>query len=253
MCIGNNISKCVTSDIPNHFANSGVHSVAKNSTTTSPTLLDNKNCITFNMLSYILLPSSTADTIVAKLSSVKITSAASFATSVPTIPIAHPMSDAFNAGLSFTPSPVIATISPFFCHAFTILTLCSGDTLAYTEYFLTFFSKSSSDIFSSSSPVIASSSFSNIPNFFAIAVAVILWSPVIITVFIPAVLHFSTAFFASSLGGSIIPTNPTNINSLSIFFISCFVGLWSISLYAHAKTLKASFAMFSLCSLIVFA
>ncbi len=34
------------------------------------------------------------------------------------------------AGLSLTPSPVMATISPFFCHAFTILTLCSGETLA---------------------------------------------------------------------------------------------------------------------------
>ena len=136
------------SDIPNHLANSGVSIVAKNNTTISPTLLDNRNCITFSMLSYILLPSSTAETIVAKLSSVSITSAASFATSVPTIPMAHPMSAVFNAGLSFTPSPVIATISPFFCHAFTILTLCSGDTLAYTEYFRTFFSSSSSDIFS---------------------------------------------------------------------------------------------------------
>ena len=159
------------------------------------------------------------------MSSVSITSAASFATSVPTIPIAHPILAVFNAGLSFTPSPVIATISPFFCQALTILTLCSGDTLAYTEYFLTFFSSSSSVIFSKSAPVIASSSFSNIPNFLAIAVAVILWSPVIITVFIPAVLHFSTAIFASSLGGSIIPTIPTNIKSFSIFSISSFVGL----------------------------
>ena len=133
MCIGNSISKCAISVIPNQFANNGVHSVAKNSTTISPTLLDNKNWITFKILSYIRLPSSTADTIVAKLSSVNITSAAYLATSVPTIPIAHPISDVLSAGLSFTPSPVIATISPFFCHAFTILTLCSGETLAYTE------------------------------------------------------------------------------------------------------------------------
>ena len=125
-------------------------------------------------MSYIRLPSSTADTIVAKLSSVNITSAASLATSVPTFPIAHPISAVFNAGLSFTPSPVIATTSPFACHAFTIRTLCSGDTLAYTEYFLIFFVNSSSDILSNSNPVNASLSFSSIPNFLAIATAVIL-------------------------------------------------------------------------------
>ena len=204
-------------------------------------------------MSYIRLPSSTADTIVAKLSSVNITSAASFATSVPTFPIAHPMSDVFNAGLSFTPSPVMATTSPFACHAFTIRTLCSGDTLAYTEYFLISFVNCSSDILSSSNPVKASSSFSNIPNFLAIATAVTLWSPVIITVLIPACLHFSTAFLASSLGGSIIPTIPINVNPLSIVFISSFDGIWSISLYANAKTLNASFAIFSLFSLIQFA
>ena len=187
------------------------------------------------------------------MSSVNITSAASFATSVPTFPIAHPISAVFNAGLSFTPSPVIATTSPFACHAFTILTLCSGDTLAYTEYFLTFFVNSSSVIFSNSVPVKASLSSFNIPSFLAIATAVILWSPVIITVFIPAFLHFSTAFFASILGGSIIPTIPINVKSLSIVFISVFDGMWSNSLYANAKTLKASLAIFSLFSLIHFA
>ena len=158
------------------------------------------------------------------------------------------MSAVFNAGLSFTPSPVIATISPFFCHAFTIRTLCSGETLAYTEYFLTSFANCSSDILSNSNPVNASLSFSNIPIFLAIATAVALWSPVIITVFIPACLHFSTAFFASSLGGSIIPTIPINVNPLSRFSISYFDGTWSISLYANANTLKASFAI---CSLLV--
>ena len=56
------------------------------------------------------------------------------ATSVPPFPIAIPMSAFFSAGLSFTPSPVIATTAPVFCQAFTILTLCSGVTLANTEY-----------------------------------------------------------------------------------------------------------------------
>ena len=85
------------------------------------------------MLSYIFLPCFTAFTIVTKLSSANIISAAFLATSVPFFPIAIPMSAFFKAGLSFTPSPVIATTLPAFCHAFTILTLCSGVTLANTE------------------------------------------------------------------------------------------------------------------------
>ena len=51
----------------------------------------------------------TASTMVAKLSSVRVISAAPFATSVPVIPIAQPISAAFNAGASFTPSPVMET------------------------------------------------------------------------------------------------------------------------------------------------
>ena len=50
-----------------------------------------------------------AETTVEKLSSVKIISADSFATSVPLIPIAQPISAFLSAGASFTPSPVIAT------------------------------------------------------------------------------------------------------------------------------------------------
>ena len=49
--IGSNISKWEISVIPNQFANNGVHNVAKNRTTISPTLLESKNCITFNILS----------------------------------------------------------------------------------------------------------------------------------------------------------------------------------------------------------
>jgi len=47
---------------------------------------------------------------VLKLSSANIITEASFATSVPAIPIAIPICAYFNAGASFTPSPVIATI-----------------------------------------------------------------------------------------------------------------------------------------------
>ena len=49
---------------------------------------------------------------VAKLSSVRIMSPASFDTSVPVMPIAMPMSAFFRAGASLTPSPVMATIAP---------------------------------------------------------------------------------------------------------------------------------------------
>ena len=57
-------------------------------------------------------PSSTAATIVAKLSSARTMSAASLLTSVPVIPIATPMSANLSAGASLTPSPVIATTAP---------------------------------------------------------------------------------------------------------------------------------------------
>ena len=49
---------------------------------------------------------------VAKLSSVRIISAASLVTSVPVMPIATPMSAGVSAGASLTPSPVIATTLP---------------------------------------------------------------------------------------------------------------------------------------------
>ncbi len=57
-------------------------------------------------------------------------SAASFATSVPVMPIAMPMSAALSAGASFTPSPVIATTSPSEWRARTMASLCSGLTRA---------------------------------------------------------------------------------------------------------------------------
>ena len=82
------------------------------------------------MFEKIARPSSTAATIVAKLSSASTMSAASLETSVPVMPIATPMSAVFSAGASLTPSPVIATIAPPRCSAFTIRSLCSGLTRA---------------------------------------------------------------------------------------------------------------------------
>ena len=51
------------------------------------------------------------------------------ATAVPE-PIAIPISAFFNAGASFTPSPVMAVTSPFFCKYSTIFDLCDGSTRA---------------------------------------------------------------------------------------------------------------------------
>lgn len=60
---------------------------------------------------------------VAKLSSIKIRSDDSFATSVPCIPIAIPIEAYERAGASLTPSPVIATISSYATNYLTILLL----------------------------------------------------------------------------------------------------------------------------------
>ena len=73
-----------------------------------------------------------ARTIVAKLSSVRIMTAASFDTSVPVMPIATPMSAFLSAGASFTPSPVIATMLLCFWRAWTRRILSSGATRATT-------------------------------------------------------------------------------------------------------------------------
>ena len=78
----------------------------------------------FLMFKKIDLPSSIADNIVEKSSLRRITSAASLQTSVP-LPIAIPTSARFTATPSFTPSPVIATISPWLCNAATIRTLAN--------------------------------------------------------------------------------------------------------------------------------
>ena len=169
------------------------------------------------MLLYILLPSSTATTIVEKESSIKTMSDADFVTSVPVIPIPIPTWASLIAGASFTPSPVIATIFPLFWSAKTILSLWAGFTLAYTEYLLTIFFSSSSLYLSSSLPSIASLSLSIIPTFFAIAVAVSIESPVIIIGLMPAFLHKMTLFLTLSLGGSIIPKIPAKDKSFSSF------------------------------------
>ena len=56
------------------------------------------------------LPSPTAETMVAKLSSVRIISATFFVTSVPVMPMPTPISAFLMDGASLTPSPVIAVM-----------------------------------------------------------------------------------------------------------------------------------------------
>jgi len=67
-----------------------------------------------------------------KLSSRRIIPAASFATSVPAIPIANPISAFFNAGASLVPSPVTATTLSNYLRPVTRANLSSGEERAIT-------------------------------------------------------------------------------------------------------------------------
>ncbi len=86
----------------------------------------------FRTLSYMVLPWLTATIMVSMLSFSRTTSATSLATSVPVSPMATPIFAAFKAGLSFIPSPVMATTLPAPCKPCTICSLCPGLTLANT-------------------------------------------------------------------------------------------------------------------------
>ena len=173
-----------------------------------------KKLIVFWRLSRILRPSLTALAIVWKLSSPSTMSAACLLTSLPLIPIAIPTSARFKAGASFTPSPVIPTISSFFWRASTIRNLCSGVVRANTSTDFTCFASSSSDKRSMSIP--SNTFFVCLrPICSAIACAVSLWSPVIIFTEIPAFWHSLTARIALSFGGSIIPAIPTKVSSFN--------------------------------------
>ena len=123
----------------------------------------------------------------------------------------------FRAGVSFTPSPVTATIFPSSFNFLTISNFSIGVALEYTFV---------------------------IPILLAIASAVFFWSPVIIIVSIPAFLQLSTASVTPSLIGSTNPTNPRNVISLRSFSSNSFDSkflLW-IFLWAIAITLYPSSA-----------
>ena len=82
---------------------------------------------------------------------------ASRATSVPRPPMAMPICAAFSDGASFTPSPVMATISPFAFSAVTIRSFCSGMIRANTVTVRTRSANCLSSIFERSVPVRISS------------------------------------------------------------------------------------------------
>ena len=170
----------------------------------------------FWMLRQMARPSRTASTMVAKLSSAMTMSAASRATSVPSLPMATPMWASRSAGASFTPSPVIATMWPHRLKAPTIRSFCSAVTRAKTRTVSMHPSSPFSSSFSSSAPVSAMAPSSQRPSSFAMATAVSLWSPVIITARTCASAQRRTASFTPSRGGSIIPTRPRKVSRLSM-------------------------------------
>ena len=154
---------------------------------------------------------------VEKLSSIKIISAASRATSLPRLPIATPISAFFKAGASLTPSPVMAVISPFSRSAPTIRILCSGVTREKTPVSCTCRRSSCSSMASSISPVIILSAF-GMPTFRAIAEAVTPLSPVIMMTRIPARLQTAISSATDSRGGSARPIRPRSSSRHSVMF-----------------------------------
>mmetsp|Transcript_17079 Transcript_17079/g.20563 ORF Transcript_17079/g.20563 Transcript_17079/m.20563 type:complete len:247 (-) Transcript_17079:1785-2525(-) len=182
----------------------------------------------FFKLSKIRRPSSTPFTMEAKLSSIRIISAASLETSFPAIPMAIPMLPFFSAGASFTPSPVTATTSPRLWLFSTISSFWLGETRAQT---ICSWSKAASHravcfVLSStvsqsriSSPLMTIAlpwsilSWSMIPICLAIALAVIGWSPVTMKTFTRARLHFATASGTPGRGGSMRESRPANTKS----------------------------------------
>ena len=192
-------------------------------------------------------PSAIALRIVAKLSSAKTISAASFVASVPLMPIAMPTSARVRAGASLTPSPVIATTSPRDCRARTMRILCSGLVRANTSTSCTTFASSSPLIASSSAPVSTagpSSDASTSPISRLIASAVPAWSPVIIFTRMPAVWQSAIASIASGRGGSRMPHRPRNSRSSRspIDTVSPRVGLRAAASTRSPCALRSSIA-----------
>ena len=184
-------------------------------------------------------PSSTAPSIVAKLSSVSSMSAAWRATSVPPAPMAMPMSACLRAGASLTPSPVIATTSPLAWRACTSCNFWAGVTRANTSTRSTHSAMPSGPSSASWRPSIANSCSASavgerpMPILRAMARAVSRWSPVIIFTVMPAAWQAATAWIASGRGGSNIPCRPRKSKSFSTWW--CSNWCWEASAWPMAK------------------
>ena len=124
------------------------------------------------------------------------------ATCVPD-PMAMPMSAALTAGASFTPSPAMATTSPFFLSVWTSNTLCSGATRPTTPMSSMRASRSSSLSAANSVPSMASP---GMPSCSAMAAPVITSSPVTMRTRMPAAWASWTAASDASRGGSTMAT-----------------------------------------------
>ena len=182
---------------------------------TSARLVARKKRMVFLMLEKMCRPSRTAVTMVEKLSSAMTMSAAFLVTSVPAMPMAMPISARRMPGASLMPSPVMATTSPAACSRSTIRLLCRGVTRANTRVLRMRASNSLSGSASSCAPVNTSRSEAAMPRREAMANAVSRWSPVIMTVRMPACAHSSTASRAPARGGSIMPHRPRKTSSSS--------------------------------------
>jgi hypothetical protein len=157
------------------------------------------------------LPSSIALRIVEKSSSISIISAASFATSVPCLPMAIPMSAFFSAGASLTPSPVMATRSPRAWNARTILSLCSGLVRAKMVAVATACSRSRALMASTWSPRSTDAALcTGMPSCRAMATAVASASPVTMTTRTPPAMSLRIDRSTPRRGGSFMPTSPAN-------------------------------------------
>jgi hypothetical protein len=105
--------------------------------------------------------------------------------------MATPMSAAFRAGASLTPSPVIATTWPSACRASTMRILCSGETRAKTRD--PAFDQRGSPRLGQAIEFAPFVRLAGQAQFAAMAAAVSLWSPVIILTWMPACLAVAMA------------------------------------------------------------
>ena len=171
------------------------------------------NCRNFLTASLTARPHISAVMVEEKLSSRRIIELASLATSVPAMPMENPTSAIFRAGPSFVPSPVTATVSPRCFNLPTRIRLSSGDERARTRRFGRILSISSSDSWRNFGPSMTIAPSVMIPQLVAMALAVVMLSPVTILTTTPECWHWATASTTPTRRGSWIPTTPTQIIS----------------------------------------